>query len=146
MALGNINGAPLRLNALFLENARVTWPSLQERLVLHYQEQIISQLYRVLGSADFLGNPVGLLNNVSSGFTDIFYEPYQGIVMHGGKELGVGLARVRVMGIPRRVVTNCSMVPQGASSFAKKLTYGFSDSFSKVTGSIGKGRLSSITI
>lgn len=94
MALGNINGAPLRLNALFLENARVTWPSLQERLVLHYQEQIISQLYRVLGSADFLGNPVGLLNNVSSGFTDIFYEPYQGIVMHGGKELGVGLARV----------------------------------------------------
>ncbi|KAI5452535.1 Vacuolar protein sorting-associated protein 13, variant 2 [Naganishia albida] len=120
MALGNINGAPLRLNALFLENARVTWPSLQERLVLHYQEQIISQLYRVLGSADFLGNPVGLLNNVSSGFTDIFYEPYQGIVMHGGKELGVGLAR-------------------GASSFAKKLTYGFSDSFSKVTGSIGKG-------
>ncbi|KAJ9118150.1 hypothetical protein QFC22_004053 [Naganishia vaughanmartiniae] len=120
MALGNINGAPLRLNALFLENARVTWPSLQERLILHYQEQIISQLYRVLGSADFLGNPVGLLNNVSSGFTDIFYEPYQGIVMHGGKELGVGLAR-------------------GASSFAKKLTYGFSDSFSKVTGSIGKG-------
>ncbi|GHJ87556.1 hypothetical protein NliqN6_3958 [Naganishia liquefaciens] len=120
MAPGNINGAPLRLNALFLENARVTWPSLQERLVLYYQEQIISQLYRVLGSADFLGNPVGLLNNVSSGFTDIFYEPYQGIVMHGGKELGVGLAR-------------------GASSFAKKLTYGFSDSFSKVTGSIGKG-------
>jgi hypothetical protein len=30
-------------------------------------------------------------------------------------------------------------VLQGASSFAKKLTYGFSDSFSKVTGSIGKG-------
>jgi vacuolar protein sorting-associated protein 13A/C len=34
---------------------------------------------------------------------------------------------------------------QGASSFAKKLTYGFSDSFSKVTGSIGKGRLSVVS-
>nr|XP_018267277.1 vacuolar protein sorting-associated protein vps13 [Kwoniella dejecticola CBS 10117]OBR89435.1 vacuolar protein sorting-associated protein vps13 [Kwoniella dejecticola CBS 10117] len=120
MALGNVNAAPLNFRALLLENVRLSVPSLQERVQLHYQEQFISQIYRVLGSADFLGNPVGLFNNISSGFSDIFYEPYQGIVMHGNKDIGLGIAR-------------------GATSFAKKTVFGISDSMTKFTGSIGKG-------
>ncbi|WWC86271.1 uncharacterized protein L201_001144 [Kwoniella dendrophila CBS 6074] len=126
MALGNVNAAPLNFRALFLENVRLSVPSLQERVQLHYQEQFISQIYRVLGSADFLGNPVGLFNNISSGFSDIFYEPYQGIVMHGNKDIGLGIAR-------------------GATSFAKKTVFGISDSMTKFTGSIGKG-LSAATL
>ncbi len=94
MTLGNVNAAPVNLRALFLENVRLGIPSLQERIILHYQEQFMSQIYRVLGSADFLGNPVGLFNNISSGVSDIFYEPYQGIVMHGNKDIGLGIARV----------------------------------------------------
>ncbi|WRT64162.1 uncharacterized protein IL334_001091 [Kwoniella shivajii] len=126
MTLGNVNAAPLNFRALFLENVRLSIPSLQERVQLHYQEQFISQIYRVLGSADFLGNPVGLFNNISSGFSDIFYEPYQGIVMHGNKDIGLGIAR-------------------GATSFAKKTVFGISDSMTKFTGSIGKG-LSAATL
>ena len=94
MALGNVNAAPVRLNALIIHNARLTMPSLQERVILHYREQFVAQIYRVLGSADFLGNPVGLFNNVSSGVQDIFYEPIQGVVMHGHRDLGIGIARV----------------------------------------------------
>ena len=94
MTLGNVNAAPVNFRALFLENVRLSIPSLQERVQLHYQEQAMAQIYRVLGSADFLGNPVGLFNNISSGFQDIFYEPYQGIVMHGNKDIGLGIARV----------------------------------------------------
>jgi vacuolar protein sorting-associated protein 13A/C len=94
MTLGNVNAAPVNFRALFLENVRLSIPSLQERVQLHYQEQFMAQIYRVLGSADFLGNPVGLFNNISSGFSDIFYEPYQGIVMHGNKDIGLGIARV----------------------------------------------------
>lgn len=73
----------------------------------------------VLGSADFLGNPVGLFKSLSSGVADVFYQPYAGVVEQGG-DIGVGIAR-------------------GAGSFAKKTVFGFSDSLSKVTGSIGKG-------
>ncbi|PWN54382.1 hypothetical protein IE53DRAFT_157097 [Violaceomyces palustris] len=120
MALGNVNDAPVRLNALVIENVRLSPAILQQRIVYHYGQGFILQLYRVLGSADFLGNPVGLFNNVSSGVADIFYEPYQGLVMHGNKELGLGIAR-------------------GASSFVKKTVFGLSDSVSKFTGSIGKG-------
>lgn len=25
---------------------------------------------------------------------DIFYEPYEGVIMHGGSELGTGIAKV----------------------------------------------------
>jgi vacuolar protein sorting-associated protein 13A/C len=95
MALGNLNNAPLRFNALAIRDMRLSVPILQERIIYHYRQEVLRQLYRVLGSADFLGNPVGLFTNVSGGVADIFYEPYKGVVMHGNKELGIGIAKVR---------------------------------------------------
>lgn len=94
MAVGNINDAPVELNALAIKDMRLTLPELQSRVAYRYRQDILRQLYRILGSADFIGNPVGLFTNVSSGVADIFYEPFQGVVMHGNKELGVGIAKV----------------------------------------------------
>lgn len=121
MAIGNINDAPVRLNALMLENARVSSTVLTQNISNHYSQEALYQVHKILGSADFLGNPVGLFNNLSSGVADIFYEPYQGLIMSDRPEaLGVGIAK-------------------GATSFVKKSVFGVSDSFSKVTGSIAKG-------
>ncbi|TVY71541.1 Vacuolar protein sorting-associated protein, partial [Lachnellula suecica] len=121
MAIGNINDAPVRLNALMLENARVSAAVLVQNLANHYSQEGLSQVHKILGSADFLGNPVGLFNNLSSGVADIFYEPYQGFIMSDRPEqLGIGIAK-------------------GATSFVKKSVFGVSDSFSKFTGSIAKG-------
>lgn len=121
MAIGNVNDAPIRLNALLLENARVSIPVLVQNMSNHYSQEVIYQVHKIIGSADFLGNPVGLFNNISSGITDVFYEPYQGLIMSDKPEdLGIGIAK-------------------GAASFVKKSVYGFSDSFSKITGSFSKG-------
>merc|ERR1711964_907535 len=121
MAIGNINDAPVRLNALMLENARVSAAVLMQNMSNHYSQEALYQVHKILGSADFLGNPVGLFNSVSSGVADIFYEPYQGLVMTDRpQELGIGIAK-------------------GASSFVKKSVFGFSDSMAKFTGSISKG-------
>ncbi|KAI1201596.1 hypothetical protein F5X97DRAFT_25784 [Nemania serpens] len=121
MAIGNVNDAPIRLNALLLENARVSIPVLTQNISNHYSQEVLYQVHKIIGSADFLGNPVGLFNSISSGITDVFYEPYQGLIMSDKPEdLGLGIAK-------------------GAASFIKKSVYGFSDSFSKVTGSFGKG-------
>lgn len=121
MSIGNVNDAPLRFNALMLENARISIPALMANIQTHYTQECIRQIHIVLGSADFLGNPVGLFNNVSSGVADIFYEPYQGLVMTDRpQELGIGIAK-------------------GASSFVKKSVFGFSDSMAKITGSMSKG-------
>jgi hypothetical protein len=94
MAVGNVNDAPLEMNSLAIKDMRLTMPDLQGRIIYHYRQEVLRQLYRVLGSADFIGNPVGLFTNVSSGVADIFYEPFNGVVMHGNKELGIGIAKV----------------------------------------------------
>lgn len=121
MAIGNINDAPVRLNALMLENARVSAAVLTQNISNHYSQEALYQVHKILGSADFLGNPVGLFNNISSGVADIFYEPYQGFIMSDRPEqLGIGIAK-------------------GATSFVKKSVFGVSDSVSKFTGSIAKG-------
>ncbi|KAG6851060.1 hypothetical protein H0H93_002952 [Arthromyces matolae] len=119
MTMGNVNDAPLELNALGLKDMRLTAPELQSRITYHYRQEVLRQLYRILGSADFIGNPVGLFTNVSSGVADIFYEPFHGVVMHGNKELGIGIAK-------------------GAASFVKKTVFGISDSVTKFTSSVGK--------
>ena len=121
MAIGNINDAPIRFRSLMLENARVSLPVLSQAVQEHYSQQALFQVHKVLGSADFLGNPVGLFNNISSGVVDIFYEPYQGLIMTDRpQEFGLGIAK-------------------GATSFVKKSVFGVSDSLSKFTGSISKG-------
>ncbi|KAH6917385.1 vacuolar protein sorting-associated protein vps13 [Coprinopsis sp. MPI-PUGE-AT-0042] len=120
MTIGNVNDAPLEMNALAIKDMRLSTSELQDRIFYHYRQEVLRQLYRILGSADFIGNPVGLFTNVSSGVADIFYEPFQGVVMHGNRELGIGIAK-------------------GAASFVKKTVFGFSDSFTKFTSSVGKG-------
>ncbi|GAA5995177.1 hypothetical protein JCM5350_001861 [Sporobolomyces pararoseus] len=126
MAIGNVNDAPVRFNALVIENARLSLPVLQSRLTKHYSTAFTGQLYRVLGSADVIGNPVGLFTNVSSGVADFFIQPYDSIMLNGNEGVGIGIAR-------------------GAGSLAKKTVFGLSDSLAKVSGSIGKG-LSAATL
>lgn len=77
-------------------------------------------MHKIIGSADFLGNPIGLFNAISSGVKDVFYEPYQGFVSDSPQEFGLGLAK-------------------GTASLIRKTVYGFSDTFSKFTGSVSKG-------
>ncbi|AGO11202.1 AaceriACL064Cp [[Ashbya] aceris (nom. inval.)] len=121
MALGNVNNAPIKLSSLMMENVRVSMPALLEVIQAHYGQQFFYQLHKILGSADFLGNPVGLFNTISSGVKDLFYEPYQGYIMNDRpQELGISLAK-------------------GGLSFMKKSVFGLSDSFSRLTGSMAKG-------
>ncbi|ORX52050.1 hypothetical protein DM01DRAFT_1408497 [Hesseltinella vesiculosa] len=121
MTIGNVNDAPLKLNALMVENLRASSQDLSSRIMLHYQDQVVYQIHKVVGSADLIGNPVGLFNNLSSGFGELFYEPYQGFITSDRpQDLGLGLAR-------------------GVGGFMRKSVFGFTDSFSRFTGSIGKG-------
>ncbi|KAI8450966.1 hypothetical protein BY996DRAFT_6432303 [Phakopsora pachyrhizi] len=80
---------------------------------------LLNAVTMAIGTINFLGNPAGLFSNVSSGVQDLFYEPFQGVVLHGSG-LGVGIAR-------------------GAASLVKKSAFGVTDSVSKITGSVSKG-------
>ena len=119
--VGNVNDAQIKLNSLFLDNARVSPTVLAEAIRTHYSQQFLYQVHMILGSADILGNPVGLFNTISSGFRDLFYEPYQGYLLNDRPQaLGASIAK-------------------GGISFAKKTVFGLSDSVAKMTGSVAKG-------
>jgi len=120
MGLANVHDAPITMNALIMQHPIVSMPDLTDRIIKHYSQEVIGQIHKILGSADFLGNPVGLFNNISSGVVSIFYEPYQGIVSDRPQDFGIGLAK-------------------GTANFVKLTVYGLSDTFSRFTGSIGKG-------
>ncbi|OBA25264.1 DUF1162-domain-containing protein [Hanseniaspora valbyensis NRRL Y-1626] len=122
MTLGNISDAPVTLNSLIMENYKTSANRLKEDIINHYNNEIYSQLLKLVGYADVLGNPIGLLNNLSDGVADIFYNPYQnGYYMNDRpEELGISFSK-------------------GGMSFLKKSVFGFSDSFAKFTGSVAKG-------
>lgn len=129
MAIGNVNDAPLEMNSLAIKDMRLTTPDLQARIVYHYKQEVLRQLYRILGSADFIGNPVGLFTNVSSGVADIFYEPFNGVVVHGNRELGIGIAKVCIL-IAR--ATSRPDHPTGSSEFREEDRVRFLGQFHKV--------------
>lgn len=121
MAGLNINDAPITYNAVVLEDLHTSPEGLINQLIVKYKSDTLRQMHKIVGSADFIGNPVGLFNNISAGVQDVFYEPYQGILVGEGiQELGLGLAK-------------------GAKSLVKKTVFSVSDSLSKVTGSVSKG-------
>ncbi|KAI9221417.1 hypothetical protein BC828DRAFT_404944 [Blastocladiella britannica] len=118
--LANVHDFPLALNALTLEHPLGTMDALMSAISAHYYDQVMGKVYTVLGSADVLGNPVGLFTNLASGAKDIFYEPYQGIVSDRPQDLGIGLAK-------------------GTAAFFGKAVYGVADGFARFTDSVGKG-------
>lgn len=118
--LGSISNAPLAFNSLVLEHPIVKSNILTTLIQQHYTQQAIGQVHRIIGSADFIGNPVGLFNTFGSGVSDFFYEPLLGLVSDRPGDIGIGLAK-------------------GSIALVRKTVVGVTDTFAKLTGSISKG-------
>jgi len=114
----SLDNVPIRLNALVLEDAFTGYSKLTSRIIKHYTRQGIQEIYKILGSADFLGNPVGLFSNIGTGVLDFFFEPAQGLIK-SPKDFGKGLAK-------------------GTASLLKNSVYGTFNTVSKLTSTVGK--------
>ncbi len=117
--LANVDSASIQLNCLVLENVLDTSADLSSRVSKHYINQVsrnhqgvqtviqlsnlsffllssflksILQVYKILGSMDFIGSPVNLVSNLGTGLMDFFYEPAKGIVK-SPKDFGLGIAK-----------------------------------------------------
>eukprot|EP01132_Coremiostelium_polycephalum_P010231 gene10231-12547_t len=110
---------PICLNALIWEHPFLSERSFGSRIKSHYMYQTINQLYKVIGSSDTIGNPVGLFNHLGTGVKDFFYEPALGLI-RSPKDFGKGLAK-------------------GSISLLKNSVYGLFNTLSKITGAMGKG-------
>nr|XP_039248521.1 vacuolar protein sorting-associated protein 13C-like isoform X1 [Styela clava] len=91
----------------------------QSAITMHYAGQAIKQLYVLVFGLDVIGNPYGLVMGIAEGVTDLFYEPYQGMIQGPG-EFAEGLAL-------------------GAMSLLGHTVGGAAGAVSRVTGALGKG-------
>lgn len=85
-------------------------------LVRNYARQGIFQFYKLIGSSDLIGNPVGLLENLGTGFFEFFNEPRKGL-LKGPKEFVEGINK-------------------GVKSLVTSVVSGGLDSVSKISGSL----------
>ena len=72
--LGSLENAPIELNGQIIENASGTSDMLLSSLANFYQDELLHQAYKLIGSFDFLGNPSELLSHLGTGLSDFFYE------------------------------------------------------------------------
>jgi vacuolar protein sorting-associated protein 13A/C len=93
-----------------------TQSNLIQMLVRNYARQGIMQFYKLIGSSDLIGNPIGLLENLGTGVFEFFNEPRKGL-LKGPKEFVGGMGK-------------------GVKSLITSVVSGGFDSVSKITGSL----------
>jgi vacuolar protein sorting-associated protein 13A/C len=91
-AFVNIDDAPIRLNALLVEHSFVSRADLWDRIKKHYTRCGTRELYKIVGSLEIMGNPIGLFNDITTGVKDFFYEPATAITRNP-EEFSKGLAK-----------------------------------------------------
>ena len=102
-----------------MENCFDSLQSITKKMSTHYSESFKTEILKLVFSVDIIGNPMGLLNNIGTGVTDLVEKPIEGFVQ-GPLEGGVGIVK-------------------GAGSLVKNIVAGTMNSFNKVTGSVATG-------
>jgi len=114
--LATITDSPLSFKELIIVNTYSTTSNLILTLTKNYTRQGLLQFYKLLGSSDLLGNPVGLIDKLGTGVFEFFNEPRKGL-LKGPKEFVGGVGK-------------------GVKSLLTNVVSGSFDSVSKITGSL----------
>lgn len=115
-SIANISDAPLSYKELLIENVFKTQGEITDKIVKNIIKQSIFQFYKLIGSSDIIGNPVGFVNKLGSGVFEFFSEPTKGAIKG-----------------PRQFIGG---IGKGATSLATGIVSAGFDSASKITGSV----------
>lgn len=91
-AVARITDSPLRFSEIIMQDCFTDTGKLVSLLTKHYTKQGVFQIYKILGSSDLIGNPIGFVDNVGAGFFEFFNEPRKGF-LQGPDKFGKGLAK-----------------------------------------------------
>lgn len=119
MTFLNLDNAQLRINGLKLIKLFESDEGFNNKLFMHYRNSFTTQLLKIVGALDIIGNPASLFSNVGTGVVEFFEKPMEGFVkgpLEGVKGLGMGVM-----------------------SLAKGITVGIFNSVSRLTGSVAFG-------
>eukprot|EP01038_Epipyxis_sp_PR26KG_P006870 gene6870-9407_t len=75
-----ISDAPIYFNGFQVVHMFKTDSDVFKILQEHYLHSALGQLYKIVGSLDLVGNPIGLLSSLGVGVIDFFYEPAHALI------------------------------------------------------------------
>jgi hypothetical protein len=114
--IASMSDSPLNFKELVLTHTYTSPENLVDLIIRNFTSQGIMQFYKLIGSSDMLGNPVGFVNKLSDGIYEFYNEPKKGLVKG-----------------PTHFVGG---VGKGVTSLVGGVASAGLDSFSKITGSL----------
>ena len=97
--VSNVDRAPIVLHNISWDRPFLPQKELVSRMTKHYTSNLLYGFYRLVGSLEVLGNPMGLVSNISQGVTGLmdhtgsgFRDMRQGHFGAMGKDLALGAA------------------------------------------------------
>lgn len=112
----NISDSPISFKEVMVTHGFQTIPNLTSVFAKNYIRQAIFQVYKVLGSSDMIGNPLGLIDKLGTGVFEFVTEPARGL-LKGPKAFASGVSK-------------------GVKSLVGSIFAGSFGSVSKITGSL----------
>jgi hypothetical protein len=90
-AMLNISDSPLHFSNVILLHSFQTMQAMTWTIAKNYIRQGALQFYKVIGSSDMIGNPMGLIDKLGTGVFEFFNEPRKGLLKGPGAfATGVG--------------------------------------------------------
>jgi len=87
-----ITGAPIRLQGKTLEHVFEGGSEIVTSLRNYYVNEILRQIYKIIGSLDFVGNPTMVVSSFLTGVRDFFIQPTREFSKDPSR-IGVGVAK-----------------------------------------------------
>ena len=113
-----ISDAPIYVEEIDRSHLFYVHSEFSKMLQSHYFQQLLACLYKIIGSLDLVGNPVGLLSNIKEGVMDLFIVPLN-VLIESPQEFVDALRK-------------------GTASLLYNATDGFIGTGSSITRSVGR--------
>ncbi|KAF8007492.1 hypothetical protein BT93_K1496 [Corymbia citriodora subsp. variegata] len=114
MALADIEGARIYLRELKIVHHMAGWESLQEILLRHYTRQLLHEMYKLLGSAGVIGNPMGFARSLGLGIRDFLSVPAKNL-----NQSPAGLVRGMAQGTTSLLSNTIYALSDAATQFSR---------------------------
>lgn len=118
----NISDAPIRLQGKALNHIFESPNEILQSIQKYYVNETLRQVYRIIGSLDFVGNPTMLFTSFFSGVRDLVMTPSKAFMRSPTDASGVGIG-----------------VAKGTISLFSHSTSGFFGFWAKVSAAAGQG-------
>ena len=95
LSFPSVSDAPIRIAGKSIDHVFESPAEILDSIRNYYMNETLKQIYKIIGSLDFVGNPTMLINSFASGVRDFFYLPSMAFLRTpmDPSRVGIGMAK-----------------------------------------------------